>query len=66
MSPGITLSLHWWRGIGADRQADLFYWQRVRLGFVTVALERTDTLTAYRKLRIAIERAVERADMEGR
>lgn len=64
MSPGITISIHFWRGFGPDTQCDLYYWQRFRLGFVTVSLDRTDTLTAYRKLRVSIERAVERADME--
>lgn len=63
MSPGITVSLHWWRGWGRDTQRDLFWWH-LRLGFLTISLDRTDTLTAYRKLRVSIERAVERADME--
>lgn len=64
MSPGITFSLHWWRGFGPDIQRDLFWW-RYRLGFATVAVERADTLAAYRKLRIAIEQRVRR-DEEGR
>jgi len=64
MSPGITLSVHWWRGWGQDQQRDLFWW-RYRLGFLTVALERADTLTAYRKLRVAIEARIRR-DEEGR
>lgn len=57
MSPGITLSVHWWRGWGLDQQRDLFWW-RYRLGFLTVALECADTLSAYRKLRVAIEARV--------
>lgn len=65
MSPGITLSLHWWRGCGPDIQRDLFWW-RYRLGFLTVAVERADLLSAYRKLRTAIERAVDQANVEGR
>jgi hypothetical protein len=58
MSPGITVSLHLWRGIGGDVQRELFSW-RYRFGFVTVAIERTDILAAYRKLRIVIEERVE-------
>lgn len=57
MSPGITIFLHLWRGIGGDAQRDLFWW-RYRLGFVTLAVEHADTLTAYRKLRVTIEERV--------
>lgn len=65
MSPGISLSLHWYRGFGLDAQQDLFFLWRFRLGFVTVALERVDWLTAYRKLRADIVARVEH-DREGR
>lgn len=71
MSPGITLSLHWYRGFGEDIQRDLFWW-RYRLGFVTVALERQDTLRAYWKLWNAIDERIRRdaarirCDQEGR
>lgn len=57
MSPGVTLSVHLWRGCGGDTQRDLFLW-RWRLGFATVAVERTDVLTAYRKLRGTVVDAV--------
>ena len=57
MKPGITLSLHLWRGIGPDVQRDLF-WARYRLGFVTLAIERNDTLVAYRILKAAIEERI--------
>lgn len=65
MSPGITISIHFWRGFGGDVQRDLFFW-RYRFGVLTLTVERTDALTSYRKLRLSIERAVERADSEGR
>lgn len=64
MSPGISLSLHWWRGWGQDQQPDLFVW-RFRLGFVTLAIERVDLLQAYRKLRKAIADRIEH-DRRGR
>lgn len=61
MSPGITISIHFWRGFGPDTQRDLFYWQRLRLGFLTIAIERRDPLAAYRKLRAASSAVVESA-----
>jgi hypothetical protein len=64
MSPGINLSLHWWRGIGPDVQLSLFY-IGLRLGFVTVSFERDWVLAAYRKLREAAAERV-RLDGEGR
>jgi hypothetical protein len=72
MNPGITLSVHFWRGFGGDAQSDLFYWRRFRLGFVTLAAERQDPLRAYRGIRQAAEDALNqlnrrvRRDMEGR
>lgn len=65
MSPGITLSLHWWRGFGGDIQRDLFWW-RYRLGFLTIAVERADVLAAYRKLRAAIVDRIHRDEDTGR
>ena len=59
MSPGISLSVHLWRGFGFDAQQDLFFWWRFRLGFLTVAVERVDVLEAYRKLRKAIAERIE-------
>lgn len=59
MSPGLNLSVHWWRGIGPDVQLSLFY-VGLRLGFVTVSFERDWVLAAYRKLRATIETRVER------
>lgn len=53
MSPGISFTLHWYRGFGGDIQRDLFVW-RYRLGFLTLAIERADILAAYRKLRAAV------------
>lgn len=64
MSPGISLSLHWWRGFGPDVQPDLFWW-RYRLGLATVSVERADLLAAYRKLRAAIVDRIAK-DEEGR
>ena len=63
MSPGVSVSLHWWRGIGPDVQLSLFY-MGLRLGFVTVSFERDWMLAAYRKLRATIETRVER-DQQG-
>jgi hypothetical protein len=58
MSPGITLSLHWWRGIGGDlMQGDLFM-TRVRLGFATLQIESDDWLPRFRKMRAEIQKAI--------
>lgn len=68
MNPGLTLSLHWWRGFSLSPEPTLF-WVEFRLGFVTVSLERTWPLAAYRKLRVTMQEAVvrmERGDEEGR
>ena len=71
MNPGVSISIHFWRGIGADLQRDLF-WCRYRLGFVTIAVQRQDPLRAYRGIRQAAESALDklnrrvRQDLEGR
>jgi hypothetical protein len=57
VSPGITVSVHLWRGIGPDTQRDLFVC-RLRLGFLTLAIERNDTLVAYRVLRATIDERI--------
>lgn len=53
MSPGVFLSVHYWRGVGLDRQLDLFHFA-LRLGVVTVGIEREPLLAAYRRLRDAV------------
>lgn len=53
MSPGVFLSVHWWRGCGLDRQLDLFHFA-LRLGVVTIGVEREPLLAAYRRLREAV------------
>lgn len=63
MSPGISVSLHFWRGCGPDIQRDLFVW-RYRLGLLTLSVERADVLAAYRKIRAAAQEALD--TMEGR
>jgi hypothetical protein len=57
MSPGINLSIHWWRGIGADVQLSLFY-HAVRFGFVTISFERDWLFDHYRTLREDMEKRV--------
>lgn len=64
MSPAITLSVHWWRGIGPEVQANLFFYG-YRLGFVTVSIERDSVLAAYRVLRDAMAERIQQ-DREGR
>jgi hypothetical protein len=58
MNPGISISVHWWRGIGTDPQLDLFWW-RYRLGVLTLAIEIKDPFAAHLKLRAAAEQRVE-------
>ena len=58
MSPGVGFTLHYWRGIGPDREPDLFVW-RYRFGIATVCIERVSLLEAYRKLRRTIEQALD-------
>jgi hypothetical protein len=57
MSPAITISVHVWRGIGSETQKDLFYYG-LRLGFVTVSVERKSVLAAYKRLRSRVEELV--------
>lgn len=63
MSPGISLSLHWWRGIGGDVEPDLFM-ARIRLAFVTLTIESDDWLPKLREMRKAMVKAIE--DLERR
>jgi hypothetical protein len=58
VSPGISLSLHCWRGIGPDREPDLFVW-RYRFGLLTVSVERVSLLETVRQLRRTIREALE-------
>jgi hypothetical protein len=64
MSPGIALTLHWWRGIGPEVQANLFFYG-FRLGFVTISVERESVLEAYRRIRRALAERIAK-DEEGR
>lgn len=59
MNPGITLGLHWWRGVSLTPEPTLF-WLEFRLGFVTLSVERAWPLAAYRKLRAALIERVEK------
>jgi hypothetical protein len=61
VNPGLTLSLHWWRGFSLSPEPTLF-WLEFRLGFVTVTMERAWPLAAYRKLRATVQEAVARVD----
>lgn len=58
MTGSLDFKLHFWRGIGPDREPDLFV-ARYRLGFATVAIERADLLATVRKLRAAIAEALQ-------
>lgn len=58
MSPAISISLHWWRGTGADVQLSLFY-HAVRFGFFTVSFERDWLFQHYQITRAAMEKRVE-------
>lgn len=64
MSPGLSISLHSWRGIGGDAEPDLFM-ARIRLGFVTLTIESDDWLPKLRKMRATIQQAIDRTE-EGR
>jgi hypothetical protein len=64
LSPAVTLSVHWWRGIGPEVQANLFYFG-FRLGFATISVERESVMAAYRVLRDAMAERVAH-DREGR
>lgn len=54
MSPGLSVELHWWRGIGPTVQRDLFFYG-FRLGFVTLSICRVCVIDSYAKLREAVE-----------
>ena len=58
MSPGISLSLHWWRGIGPDIEPDLFLF-RYRFGIFTVSVCKVCLLDRYRMLRETMVKRVE-------
>lgn len=70
-SPGISVCVHFWRGIGSDVQQDLFVC-RYRFGLFTLSIERADPLRSYRGIRQAAECALAslnrrvRRDEEGR
>lgn len=64
MNPGLTLSLHWWRGCSFTPEPTLF-WLEYRLGFVTLSVERAWPLAAYRKLRVTMQEAVARMERDG-
>lgn len=59
MNPGITFGLHWWRGVSLTPEPTLF-WLEFRLGFVTLCVEHTWPLAAYRKIRGAMIERVEK------
>lgn len=61
MNPGLSLSLHWYRGFGPDIEPDMFV-ARFRLGFLTIAAESDDWLPRFRKLRQTIVQAVQKAE----
>lgn len=68
MNPGITLSVHWWRGVSLFPEPTLF-WLEFRMGFVTLSIEKAWPLAAYRKMRSTVQEAVgiaARHDEEGR
>lgn len=62
MSPGLSFSLHAWRGIGRDAEPDLFL-IRLRLGFATASIDKVSILESYRKLRATMLERV-RIDQE--
>lgn len=64
MNPGLTISLHWWRGFSLSPEPTLF-WLEFRLGFVTVSVERAWPLAAYRKLRATMVEVVALAERDG-
>lgn len=61
LSPGLSISLHWWRGLGGDTEPDLFCW-RLRLGFLTVSIDKVDVLKAYQKLRETMVESLHRLE----
>lgn len=61
MNPGLSLSLHWWRGIGPDVEPDLFM-ARIRLGFATLTIESDDWLPRLRQFRAVVAHAVSQSE----
>lgn len=61
MNGSLSLDLHFWRGIGPDKEPDLFVW-RYRLGFLTVGIARVNLLDRIHQLRAAIERAITKSE----
>ena len=57
MSPSFSISAHFWRGIGGDKDFSLFWW-RYRLGFLTVSIDKVSLYEAWRKLRDTAEQAL--------
>lgn len=64
MTGSIDLSIHWWKGIGPDREPDLFL-IRWRLGFMTIGVCRVCLLSKIHELRAVIREAVNKSE-EGR
>lgn len=64
MSPGLSFSVHLWRGVGPDREPDLFVW-RWRFGLLTVSLDRMSLLARFRELQALVDEYTRRS-MEGR
>ena len=64
MSPGITLELHAWRGIGPTVQRNLF-WYGYRLGFLTLAICKHCVIDRYAALRKVVEKSVEQSKRSG-
>jgi hypothetical protein len=60
MNGSISLSVHWWRGIGPDIEPDLFLF-RWRLGFLTFSVCRVCLLTRYRELQALVDEYTKRA-----
>lgn len=58
MTGSLDIAFHGWRGIGHDREPDLFVW-RYRFGVLTVSVERVSLLETIRQLRRTIREALE-------
>jgi len=65
VNPGLTLSLHWWRGFSLSPEPTLF-WLEFRLGFVTLSIEKAWPLAAYRNFRGSIVERIERDEAAAR
>jgi hypothetical protein len=63
ISPGLSIAIHYWRGVGPSVEPDLFFWEW-RFGFVTLTAQRRQPLLAYRKLRVAIVERVEKDEAQ--